>query len=423
MATAAIVERPSPTGAPSLPAQTPGHLDDGLLRPARSAGGGGRAVRRRAAGGRRGGGGRGRGRARLPGRRSRRSGTLHKSDAGGVVSASPTAGELEAAVRDMHERLAPSEFSVERMAPLGDGVELIVGARHDARFGPIALVGLGGDLRRDVRGRGGRPRAARAAGGRAAAPLAAWRRAARPQCAAGRRSTWPLRRRRGFGARPCWRRRARTSPRSRSIRCWRRPTARSPWTRASSRKETAMLVDGSFEGKVALVTGGGSGMGRAMALEFARLGAAVVVAGRRPEPLEETVALIADAGGRAVAEPTDVRDPEQVDAMVARRRRAAGAAGRARQQRRRQLRREGRGALAERLARGDLDRARRRLPVRERGRSADDRPGRGRRDRERDRKLRLDRRAGHRALSGREGRAAGHDARRWPSSGRRTTSG
>ena len=62
-----------------------------------------------------------------------------------------------------------------------------------------------------------------------------------------------------------------------------------------------MLVDGCYEGKVALVTGGGSGMGRAMAQEFARLGAAVAVAGRRPEPLEETVALIADAGGRAVA--------------------------------------------------------------------------------------------------------------------------
>lgn len=73
----------------------------------------------------------------------------------------------------------------------------------------------------------------------------------------------------------------------------------------------------SFQGKIAVVTGGGSGMGRAMALEFARLGAAVVVAGRRPEPLEETIALIEDDGGYGHAKPTDVRDADQVDALVA----------------------------------------------------------------------------------------------------------
>ena len=57
-----------------------------------------------------------------------------------------------------------------------------------------------------------------------------------------------------------------------------------------------MLAEGTFDGKVALVTGGGSGLGRAFALEFARLGAGVVVAGRRPEPLDETVGLIGDNG-------------------------------------------------------------------------------------------------------------------------------
>lgn len=77
-----------------------------------------------------------------------------------------------------------------------------------------------------------------------------------------------------------------------------------------------MLAEGAFEGRVAVVTGGGSGLGRAMALEFARLGASVVVAGRRPEALEETVACIEDDGGVAHWKPTDVRDPEQVDAMV-----------------------------------------------------------------------------------------------------------
>jgi NAD(P)-dependent dehydrogenase (short-subunit alcohol dehydrogenase family) len=78
-----------------------------------------------------------------------------------------------------------------------------------------------------------------------------------------------------------------------------------------------MLPDGTFEGRAAIVTGGGSGLGRAMALELARLGAAVVVAGRRQEMLDETVALIADKGGQGHAQPTDVREPEAVDALVA----------------------------------------------------------------------------------------------------------
>jgi NAD(P)-dependent dehydrogenase (short-subunit alcohol dehydrogenase family) len=77
-----------------------------------------------------------------------------------------------------------------------------------------------------------------------------------------------------------------------------------------------MLPEGAFDGQVAIVTGGGGGIGRAHALELARLGAAVTVAGRRPEPLEETVTLIERAGGRGLAHPTDVREPEQVDALV-----------------------------------------------------------------------------------------------------------
>jgi NAD(P)-dependent dehydrogenase (short-subunit alcohol dehydrogenase family) len=78
-----------------------------------------------------------------------------------------------------------------------------------------------------------------------------------------------------------------------------------------------MLPDGTFAGRTAVVTGGGSGLGRAMALEFARLGANVVVAGRREEPLAETVALAGERGGQGLAQPTDVRDPEAVDALVA----------------------------------------------------------------------------------------------------------
>ena len=69
-----------------------------------------------------------------------------------------------------------------------------------------------------------------------------------------------------------------------------------------------MLAEGSLDGRVALVTGGGSGLGRAMALELGRLGAKVAVLGRRRHVLEETVAQLADA----VAVPADVREPNAV---------------------------------------------------------------------------------------------------------------
>lgn len=77
-----------------------------------------------------------------------------------------------------------------------------------------------------------------------------------------------------------------------------------------------MLAEGTFDGRVAIVTGGGSGLGRALALELAHLGAGVAVAGRRPEPLAETVRLIEEGGGRGLAQPTDVRDPDAVAALV-----------------------------------------------------------------------------------------------------------
>jgi NAD(P)-dependent dehydrogenase (short-subunit alcohol dehydrogenase family) len=71
-----------------------------------------------------------------------------------------------------------------------------------------------------------------------------------------------------------------------------------------------------LEGKVALVTGGGSGIGRATALRLAAEGAAVAVSGRRPEPLAETVAAVHGAGGRALAVPGDVTVEADAKRMV-----------------------------------------------------------------------------------------------------------
>ena len=70
--------------------------------------------------------------------------------------------------------------------------------------------------------------------------------------------------------------------------------------------------------KVAVVTGGGTGVGRAAALALAGEGFAVVVSGRRPEPLKEVASEIGSTGGRATAVPTDVTDPESIRALFTR---------------------------------------------------------------------------------------------------------
>lgn len=69
-------------------------------------------------------------------------------------------------------------------------------------------------------------------------------------------------------------------------------------------------MSGSLDGRVALVTGGGSGLGRAFALGLAAEGALVGVIGRRPAQLEEVVEVLGPE--RAFAVPTDIRDPDAV---------------------------------------------------------------------------------------------------------------
>ncbi|MFF3008330.1 SDR family NAD(P)-dependent oxidoreductase [Kitasatospora sp. NPDC057940] len=73
-----------------------------------------------------------------------------------------------------------------------------------------------------------------------------------------------------------------------------------------------------FTGRTALVTGAGSGMGRATAILLARRGAAVTVVGRREHRLAEVVAEITASGGRALAVPGDVSRPDDQERAVAR---------------------------------------------------------------------------------------------------------
>ena len=74
----------------------------------------------------------------------------------------------------------------------------------------------------------------------------------------------------------------------------------------------------SFAGKVALVTGGTSGIGRATAVAFAEQGANVVVAGRREAEGAESVRLVKKTGGNGLFIRTDVAIEKEVEAMVAR---------------------------------------------------------------------------------------------------------
>jgi NAD(P)-dependent dehydrogenase (short-subunit alcohol dehydrogenase family) len=74
------------------------------------------------------------------------------------------------------------------------------------------------------------------------------------------------------------------------------------------------LPAGTFAGQTVMVTGGGTGLGKAMAVEFARLGAAVAVVSRKEEHRRAGVEAVREVGGRAMEATCDVRDPAAVAA-------------------------------------------------------------------------------------------------------------
>ena len=86
---------------------------------------------------------------------------------------------------------------------------------------------------------------------------------------------------------------------------------------------TAALPAGTFDGTDVFVTGAGTGLGKAIATEFARLGAGIVIASRKPEHLEAGAAAIADVGARCHTVACDIREPDQIAAAFD----AAAAAG------------------------------------------------------------------------------------------------
>jgi NAD(P)-dependent dehydrogenase (short-subunit alcohol dehydrogenase family) len=77
----------------------------------------------------------------------------------------------------------------------------------------------------------------------------------------------------------------------------------------------SVFADDVFAGKVAVVTGGGTGLGREVALSFAALGAEVVIAGRTQATLDQVVEIVVGAGGSCRAVPTNIREIDQVEAL------------------------------------------------------------------------------------------------------------
>jgi citronellol/citronellal dehydrogenase len=83
-----------------------------------------------------------------------------------------------------------------------------------------------------------------------------------------------------------------------------------------SRGMDQLYADGLFAGQVVLITGGGTGIGRASAIEMGLLGANIAICGRRPEPLTDAVAELESKGIKAFGAPCDIREPEAISAYI-----------------------------------------------------------------------------------------------------------
>mgnify|MGYP001823123114 FL=1 len=77
-----------------------------------------------------------------------------------------------------------------------------------------------------------------------------------------------------------------------------------------------MAIDGRLKGKVAIITGAASGIGKATAVLFAKEGAGLALADMDTAGLEEVANHIAEAGGKAITKKTDVSDEKEVQALV-----------------------------------------------------------------------------------------------------------
>ncbi len=83
-----------------------------------------------------------------------------------------------------------------------------------------------------------------------------------------------------------------------------------------TRAQSQVFAPGALSGLVALVTGGGTGLGKASALELARCGAQVTISGRRADVLERAAAEIRELAGATGWVAGDVRDGEQARALI-----------------------------------------------------------------------------------------------------------